>query len=147
MSGHEKKSKTSSAAKSGSPRSGIVFFVDRSLGRYIVVNALRAEGAAVEAHDDHFGQLTSDIDWLGEVGRRGWVVLSKDARIRSTPAELEALKLARVHAFFLTRQDLVGREMARIFVAALPKMEVLVTEHTAPALFKISRKAHIERLA
>ncbi len=146
MSAAAKKSKKSSAAKSHSLPERVVFFVDRSLGKHIVVDALRAAGAAVEAHDDHFEQDTPDVEWVDEVGRRGWVVLSKDARIRTRAIELESLKEARVHAFFLTRQDLVGEEMAVLFVSRLPKIRKLIARHTAPAVFTISRHGQIERV-
>jgi hypothetical protein len=49
-----------------------IYFVDRSLGRGIVVETLRAAGQQVHAHDDHFAQNTPDTTWLTEVGRRGW---------------------------------------------------------------------------
>jgi len=57
-------------------------FLDRSLGRRQVAEALRNAGARIEIHDDHFGPETTDEDWLREAGRRGWIVLTKDARIR-----------------------------------------------------------------
>ncbi|WP_437796354.1 hypothetical protein [Sorangium sp. So ce693] len=56
-------------------REPFTYFVDRSLGRGLVVEALRA---AKLAHDDHFAQNTPDAEWLVEIGRRGWVVLTKD---------------------------------------------------------------------
>lgn len=84
------------------PVTGLVFFIDRSLGRRYVAQALRDAGAKVEIHDDHFPQTTSDVDWLTEVGKRGWVVLSKDERIRRNRIERGALVAARVRAFFLT---------------------------------------------
>lgn len=91
--------------------SGLVFFIDRSLGRKYVTEALRTAGATVVAHDDHFPQTTPDVEWLAEVGRRGWVVFSKDERIRRNRIEREALEAAHVRAFFLTQQDITGHEM------------------------------------
>lgn len=58
------------------------FFVDRSLGARDVPEALRSAGVLVEVHDDHFAPDTPDIVWLAEVGARGWIVLTKDSRIR-----------------------------------------------------------------
>jgi hypothetical protein len=85
-----------------------VFFLDRSLGGRIVFEELRAQGEAVEAHDKHFPQDASDVQWLGDVGRKGWVVLSKDDRIRLNDLERAALVEAGVAAFFLGRRDLTG---------------------------------------
>lgn len=67
-------------------REPFTFFVDRCLGRGPVVSALRAAGVQTHAHDDHFAQDTLDVDWLTEVGRQGWVVLTKDKNIRANCA-------------------------------------------------------------
>lgn len=52
--------------------------------------ALREAGWSVETHDDHFTQDTKDVDLLPEVGRRGWILLTQDARIRYHAAERDA---------------------------------------------------------
>ncbi|GAB1413414.1 hypothetical protein MASR1M97_21500 [Candidatus Desulfobacillus denitrificans] len=121
------------------PVSDPVFFIDRSLGRKQVAQALREAGATVEVHDDHFPQATPDVDWLAEVGRRGWVVLSKDERIRRNRIERTALEAARVRAFFLTQQDITGQEMAELFSNALPGMTRRAVSEPAPFIFTISR--------
>jgi len=121
------------------PVSDLVFFIDRSLGRKQVAQALREAGATVEVHDDQFPQATPDVDWLAEVGRRGWVVLSKDERIRRNRIERTALEAARVRAFFLTQQDITGQEMAELFSNALPGMTRRAVSEPAPFIFTISR--------
>jgi hypothetical protein len=99
----------SSAASSRSRRdaerlAALVFFIDRSLGGRVIAEALRAAGAQVEIHDAHFAPDAPDVEWLATVGKQGWVVLSKDARIRRDAFEREALRSASVKAFFLTQQ-------------------------------------------
>jgi len=121
------------------PSGDLVFFIDRSLGRKQVAQALREAGATVEVHDDHFPQTTPDVEWLAEVGRRGWVVLSKDERIRRNRIERAALDSARVRAFFLTQQDITGQEMAELFSNALPGMTRRAVSEPAPFIFTISR--------
>jgi len=79
-----------------------VFSVDRSLGRHTVARALRAAGALVEVHDDHFAQNAPDEVWLPEVGRRDWAVLTKDERIRYRDAETNAAIAAGVALFIFT---------------------------------------------
>ncbi|MCO5098511.1 MAG: hypothetical protein M9884_13730 [Rhodocyclaceae bacterium] len=128
------------------PASDLVFFIDRSLGRKYVAQALREAGAAVEVHDDHFPQTTPDVDWLAEVGRRGWVVLSKDERIRRNRIEREALEAAHVRAFFLTQQDITGQEMAELFSNALPGMTRRAVSEPAPFIFTISHSGKFSRI-
>lgn len=128
------------------PAGGLVFFIDRSLGRKQVAEALREVGGTVEVHDDHFPQTTPDVDWLAEVGRRGWVVLSKDERIRRNRIEREALEAAHVRAFFLTQQDITGQEMANLFRDALPGMTNRAISQPAPFIFTISRSGKFSRV-
>jgi len=128
------------------PAGGLVFFIDRSLGRKYVAEALRTAGATVEVHDDHFPQTTPDVDWLAEVGRRGWVVLSKDERIRRNRIEREVLEAAHVRAFFLTQQDITGQEMANLFRDALPGMTNRAISQPAPFIFTIPRSGKFTRV-
>jgi hypothetical protein len=60
----------------------LVFFIDRSLGRKIVAQGLRDVDEIVKIHDDRFAPYAKEVEWLVEVGKRGWIVLTKDDRIR-----------------------------------------------------------------
>lgn len=126
--------------------SGPIFFVDRSLGSKFVVEALRAAGTQVLAHDQVFAQDTPDVEWLAEAGRRGWIVLTKDAAIRRHPHEKAMFRQANVRVFALARQNLQGREMAELFVHALSGMCRRAAEVPAPFVFSISRKGEFNRL-
>ena len=82
-------------------RSPPEFFCDRSLGHHKVPHRLRQVHSAVIAHDDVFAQDTDDEVWLRKAGERGWVVLSRDDRIRYRPAEQRALIEAGTAVFCL----------------------------------------------
>jgi predicted nuclease of predicted toxin-antitoxin system len=112
-------------------------FLDRNLGKKIIADALRQAGADVRVHDDHFSPNARDEEWLSEVGRRQWVVLTKDTRIRYREIERMALMNARVRAFVLTAKNLQGSEMANIFVRALPAIQRFATKHTPPSLRRL----------
>jgi hypothetical protein len=121
----------------------LTFFVDRSLGARDVPEALRAAGILVEVHDDHFAPDTPDIAWLGEVGARGWIVLTKDSRIRRHPLEFQSLLAANVAAFMLTATDLTGADMGRILVTAMPRLTTLVRSRARPFIATISRQGQV----
>lgn len=74
---------------SGSPPE---LFVDRSLGRRVVADALRDAGATVyvmaDVYGERIGEGLADEEWLRDAGTRGWIVLMKDAKIRYRPSEL-----------------------------------------------------------
>jgi uncharacterized protein with PIN domain len=76
------------------PPDSFVVFLDRSLGKQIIATALRTAGFQVEVHDDRFSADAKDQEWLTEVGRKGWVVLTKDKRIKYRKVELAAVVAA-----------------------------------------------------
>jgi hypothetical protein len=72
-----------------------VYFTDRDLGKRFP-EILRASGLNVERHADHFPPETPDEVWLEEVGKRGWIALTHDQRIRYKPNERDAVMRHRV---------------------------------------------------
>lgn len=87
------------SAASSPPREPPTFFVERSLGKGILVAALRARGLNVVVHDEILPQDALDPVWLRLAGREGWIVLTKDGRIRYREIERTALIESRVRAF------------------------------------------------
>ena len=96
------------------------FFIDRSLGRHVVADALRTEGLTVHTlasvYGEQEGQQVADEDWLRLAGEKGWLVLMKDDSIRRRPAELAAVREAEVRAFCVTNANLTGRQYADLLV-------------------------------
>jgi hypothetical protein len=80
----------------------LTFFLDYQIGRYVVANALREAGASVEVHIDHFSQSAPDLEWIPEVGRRSWVLITRDTNIRRTPLERAAYVYAGLRGFVVT---------------------------------------------
>jgi hypothetical protein len=107
---------------------------------------LREIGEVVEIHDDHFAPDAKDEVWLAEVGRRGWIVLTKDDRIRYRVTERTALASAKVKAFVLTSTQLQGSEMAAAFVTALPRIKRFIANHPPPFLCRVSRNGKVSLL-
>jgi predicted nuclease of predicted toxin-antitoxin system len=147
MDGGGSKSKKPSGANSPSKRPDEpVFFLDRSLGKHRVATALRQSGATLHIHDDHFPPDAKDEHWLTEAGQRGWIVLTKDHRIRYRHVERLALMKAGVAAFILTSGDLQGDEMAQIFVKALPRIIRFLKSHAKPFIAKIAKDGSVSLL-
>jgi len=120
-------------------REPLVFFLDRSLGKKKVAQALRQAGAVVEVHADHFPADARDEDWLRVVGSRGWIVLTKDERIRYRPNERRALLRSGVRAFILTARNLTGEEMGAVFVKSLSHMRRLVQRRRGALIAAVTR--------
>ncbi|HEY8114126.1 MAG TPA: hypothetical protein VII16_14930 [Actinomycetes bacterium] len=118
----------------------MTFFVDRSLGRRIVPSALRDAGYDVAIHDDIFAADAHDEVWLAEAGRRGWIVLMKDDRIRYRPRERAALEAAGVQAFALTNANMTGEEQAHLLRTHATRIERLCAERPGPFVVGVYRE-------
>ena len=138
MDGKRRRSRKPSGRASRPPERH-VYFVDRALGRKVVATVLSEAGFRVEIHDDHFAQDVVDETWLREVGRRGWIVLTKDDRIRYRGPERAAVADAGVRVFALTSGNLKGAEMAAAFLKSRSRMERLVRREKSPFIATVTR--------
>jgi hypothetical protein len=75
---------------------------------------------------------------LAEIGRRGWIALTHDSRIRYKPNERDAVIRHRVGLLVI-----VGKapfpDLARAFVATLPSVERFLALHKPPFIAKVYR--------
>lgn len=117
----------------------IVYFTDRDLGHRFP-ELLQAAGLRVERHDDHFGQLTSDREWIAEVGRRGWVAVTRDKRIRYSPLALDTLKESQARLFVIVGR-LTTEDAAAVFVRHQRQIETLLRKESAPFIGKVRRES------
>jgi len=141
--------KKRSVANSASPKppDELTFFLDRQLGRYKIAGALRKAGLKIEIHDDHFPQDAQDPEWLTAAGKKNWIVITRDERIRYRVAERQAIRRAKVRAFVLAAQgDLRAEMLAEIFLKALPKIRRTVKKQKPPFIAKISRGGDVTLL-
>lgn len=137
-----RRSGTPSAASSTSKLpEPLVFFVDESLDNQIVVEALREAGASVKRLTEIFPRGTDDQVWLQHAGRQGWIVLTRDKRIRYRQLELGALQAARVRAFVFTGGNVTMKETAEILSRALPKIGGICTAEAGPFIYHIGSGA------
>jgi predicted nuclease of predicted toxin-antitoxin system len=125
------------------PPEGTVFFIDRSLGVEPIRSELLNAGLAVEIHDEHFKRDEEDRVWLRAVGERGWVVLTKDQRLRYRPLEIAALRASNARVFVLSAGNLRGAEIAEAFRAALPRISKTLYSGRGPFVARVSRSGQI----
>lgn len=120
------------------------FYLDRALESDLVYNALVSAGARVQRHRDHFRDDELDVNWLPVIGRRGWVILSKD---QFNWLERRAIVNAKARAFLLSRGELRGEEMAAIVAKALPEMLRTLDLTQPPFIAKIYRDGSVSEPA
>ena len=114
-----------------------VFFTDRDLGKQ-VPEILSTAGLSVERHGAHFGPAATDEEWLETVGRNGWIAITHDTRIRYKPNELAAVVRHRVALLVVVGKAPLP-ELARSYVATLPRIEAFLEAHNAPFIAKVYR--------
>ena len=90
-------------------------------------------------HDDYFSPDEQDSVWIADVGKRGWAVLTKDRKIRYQETERMAVRSAGTALFVLISGDLQGKEMAAVFVRALPGIKRFLAAHQPPFIAKVYR--------
>lgn len=104
------------------------YFLDRSLGKTTAAG-LRAAGCVVHLIADHYPRDASDVpdeDWIRQGCSNGWVLLTKDKRIRYRAPELAALHGG--HLFCLVSGNMNVVEMTAAFVDALARIERVARE-------------------
>lgn len=117
----------------------VTLFIDRDAWSHRLDQALRDAGIPFVAHRDLFAPGTPDEAWIPEVGRRGWVIVTRDQNIRRRPNERGAVERAAVHLFALTSGNLSAVETATVLIAAWPAIQRAVAATAPPALWSVTR--------
>nr|QIQ10810.1 hypothetical protein GLBDPPGF_00016 [uncultured bacterium] len=118
------------------------FFTDRDLGKQFPA-ILKDAGLHVERHLDHFAPDATDESWLEVVGRRGWLAVTHDGRIRYKPNELAAVMRHQV-ALFVVIGQATHAELAHAFVKTLPSVVRFSEQHSPPYIAKVHRPSPSE---
>lgn len=124
------------------------FFVDRSLGRKLLPDALRDAGYIVHTMWSVYGpgadQQITDVQWVIEGAGKEWVLLTKDAKMRHRSAERAAIEDAGARVFLLTNQQLVASDQNAIFLHNIHRI-IRLAHKPGPYVYGIYRD-RVERL-
>lgn len=121
------------------------FFLDRSLGKK-TASGLWEAGYVVHLVADHYPNDADEVpdeDWIAEGCSQGWILLTKDKRIRYRAAELEALQAG--HLFCLITGNMNIEAMTQAFLDALPKIERAAREEPV-GFWHVYRNGKIRRM-
>jgi hypothetical protein len=95
-------------------------------------------------HIEHFAAGTEDSDWLPFVGQYGWILLTKDKRIRFNQLEKTAVRRYHVRQFYFSSGNYTGAEMAAILVDALSQMVRTCEKYSPPFIASISKSGNVD---
>lgn len=143
----KKRSGTPSAASSTSrPPEPVTVFLDESLDSASIAQALSQAGAIVERSTSHFPKGTDDGTWLSLAGSKGWIVLTRDKRIRYRRLERLALQAAGVRAFVFTGGNVTLSDTAAILATALPAIREICAREPGPVIYHLGRTGKPRRM-
>jgi hypothetical protein len=123
------------------------FFLDANVDGDALASALTSLGLDVKRSRSEFAADAPDVEWLPEVGGRGWVLLSSDRRQSRKPEELTALKRARVRAFYFSNATMTSAEQVDAFKKGLRQIVRAVRKQTPPFVKIIRPSGAVKPLA
>lgn len=122
-----------------SKNGSVTFFFDNNLSHHLAEGMKAFLEDAVHLQDE-FPKNAEDADWLPTIGKRGWILVTRDERIRKNPAEIKAYRKHRVGAFFLGGKNRSRCELIRQLVRNWPRMKELSAKTPKPFAFRIPPK-------
>jgi len=96
-----------------------------------------------ERHGSHFAPGVEDTAWLPFVGERGWILLTKDKRIRFNELEKSAIQRYGVREFYFASGNYSGVEMAAMLAASLREMARFCRRYDPPFIASISKSGKV----
>lgn len=113
------------------------FFADRNLGTGTFPRILRDAGVTIHLHQDHFRQDAPDVEWMPEVARLGWPILSPDIRISRDRLEVAAIMTSGAAVFCLSGGHCTAEAKAMNVLRCLPQITRVLTTADPPFIAKV----------
>ena len=107
---------------------------------------MRAAGATVEHVRGAIPSGTADDLWLTIVGKRQWIALMRDQRVRWRKLERQSLKAAAVAAFVFTGGQATAQDTADVIVPKLAKFAKIARSEKRPFLYALTRAGKLSKL-
>jgi hypothetical protein len=122
-----------------------IYFTDRDLGKQFP-EILRAGGLDVRRHADLFPPTCPDEAWLEAIGKRQWVALTHDRRIRYKPNEQAAVIRHGVALLVIIGKATLP-DLAKSFLMTILAVEAFLDGYSPPFIAKVYRAegAKLER--
>ena len=98
---------------------------------------------SVERHADHFADDAQDEEWLPEIGRRGWLALTHNLRIRYKGNERDAVMQAGLGLFVIVGKA-PHRELAENFINTIGRILAFLERNHPPFIAKVYRPSRKE---
>jgi hypothetical protein len=123
-----------------------VIFFDRSVPRGVAEAVKQVREDACWLEDVFEEGWIKDREWIPEVGARGWLVITKDKKIRTRPEERRAIKENNVGCFILNYSQPLNRwEILKLVTSTIDEMEEKFANTPRPFLYLIDRNGRFRQ--
>lgn len=95
---------------------------------------------------EEFQRGIPDADFLPQVGRQGWILLTKDDQIRRRPLEIEAFVAARLCVFVFESAEMTAEEMLEAFRKALRAIGRVLKKQKPPLVMRVGISGKVTTL-
>ncbi len=112
------------------------FFFDNNISKKIV-EGLKAFGEEVVHLQEKFPEDSPDVEWLRYIGEQGFVLITKDEKVRWNPAELATIKKFKVGTFFLGGKNLDRCKQVQQVIRNWPRIKELSGKTRPPFVYRI----------
>ena len=137
MGRRNRRSRTRSSTSAASRPKLPPIFLDENLAGKRLPEGLRKAGLTVKLLHEEFRRGILDLDLLPQIGKEGWILLTKDNQIRRRPLEIEAFLAARLRVFVFESAEMTSEAMLNAFRKALPAIGRFVKKRKPPFVVRI----------
>lgn len=123
-----------------------MIFFDRSVPKGVAEAVKQVRDDACWLEDVFEEHWIKDREWIPVVGARGWLVASKDKKIRTRPEERRAVKESNVGCFILNYKQPLNRwEILKLITLTLDEMQEKFANTPRPFMYLIDRNGRFTR--
>jgi len=101
---------------------------------------MRAFEENAEHLTESFPKGCEDEEWMPKIGADGRILITRDDRIRWSPAQMSLLRRSKVGAFFLGGKNRSRCEIIQQLVRNWPRMKDLASRTPRPFAFRVPPK-------
>jgi hypothetical protein len=115
-----------------------VIFFDRSIPKSVAEALKLVRTGDVRWLEDEFAHDTPDETWIPDIAKRGWLVVSRDKKIRTRLRQRALVKQHGLGCFILQqKQDPTRWQYLKLLAASLDEMERLHTNTPKPFIYLV----------
>ncbi len=123
-----------------------MIFFDRSIPRGVAEAVKQVREDACWLEDVFERGWIKDREWIPAIGAKGWLVVSKDKKIRTRPEERRAWRENNVGGFILNYKQPLNRwQILKLVASTLDEMEEKFAETPRPFMYLIDKNGRFTR--